>query len=128
MGNVQKTTRQKRVEALERARQAPKGRRKPRAEKMAAHAASFAEMRREFPRLALPIIARVEAGSLAAAVQLKCLDCSSWARQEVRDCTVTDCPLYPVRPYQTLTSGNPNDPGKQGPAPLVYGPEHGGEG
>jgi hypothetical protein len=46
------------------------------------------------------LVDRAEAGSLRAAVTLKCLDCSNWQTDEVRHCTVTDCPLYPVRPYQ----------------------------
>ena len=46
------------------------------------------------------LVGRVERGSLKAAVKLKCLDCSNWQPQEVRLCTMTDCPLHGVRPYQ----------------------------
>lgn len=43
--------------------------------------------------------------SLRAAINAKCRDCiydpqaglGNW-RQQVTGCTVTDCPLYPVRP------------------------------
>jgi len=39
-------------------------------------------------------------GSLRAAVNSKCLDCSCWQRKEVQDCLVLACPLWTVRPYQ----------------------------
>ena len=31
---------------------------------------------------------------------LKCLDCSGLQRKEVTLCTVTSCPLHPLRPFQ----------------------------
>ena len=31
------------------------------------------------------------------AIRLKCYDCSSYQSNEVRDCIVTTCPLYPFR-------------------------------
>lgn len=31
------------------------------------------------------------------AIRLKCYDCSCYQSNEVRDCIVTDCPLYPFR-------------------------------
>lgn len=96
------------------AREASGGKRTSRRDRVAAHAASLEGMRRTFPKMALPLIDKIEGGSLTAAVQLKCLECSSWVRQEVRDCVVRDCPLYSVRPYQRLKAGNPNDPGKVG--------------
>lgn len=46
------------------------------------------------------LVAKMEKGSLKAAVKLKCLDCSDWQMKEVRNCKVTGCPLFPVRPYQ----------------------------
>ena len=57
-------------------------------------------LRAETPARFRHLVDRAEAGSLRAAVNLKCLDCSNWQTEEVRHCTVTDCPLYPVRPYQ----------------------------
>lgn len=39
-------------------------------------------------------------GSLKAAIKLKCLDCSCNQREEVRDCRVSNCALFPFRPYQ----------------------------
>jgi hypothetical protein len=46
------------------------------------------------------LVDKVEDGSLQAAIDLKCLDCSDYQVAEVRHCTVTGCPLYSVRPYQ----------------------------
>ena len=31
------------------------------------------------------------------AIRLKCYDCSSYQSNEVKDCPVTTCPLYPFR-------------------------------
>lgn len=31
------------------------------------------------------------------AIRLKCMDCTCQQANEVRDCTITDCPLYPSR-------------------------------
>jgi hypothetical protein len=31
------------------------------------------------------------------AIRKKCLDCSCGSRSEVRECTLTHCPLYPYR-------------------------------
>lgn len=33
----------------------------------------------------------------AAAIRLKCLDCSGWNIVEVKQCVIKDCPLYPFR-------------------------------
>lgn len=82
--------------------------------KMAAFPATFEAQRKQFPKMALPIIAKAEAGSLPAAVKLKCLDCAGWVKQEVRDCTISSCPLFPHRPYQEISARNPNDPGESG--------------
>lgn len=32
-------------------------------------------------------------------LKLKCLECSSGSKHEVKVCPVTSCPLHPVRPY-----------------------------
>lgn len=37
--------------------------------------------------------------SLRAAVKAKCLDCMCWQATEVKNCTVSACPLWEVRPY-----------------------------
>ncbi len=38
--------------------------------------------------------------SKVAAIKVKCLDCCGWQKEEVRNCQVPACPLYPYRPYQ----------------------------
>lgn len=43
---------------------------------------------------------KAAAGSLKAAVALKCIDCSGGVLKEVRGCVCTDCPLWGFRPYQ----------------------------
>jgi hypothetical protein len=57
-------------------------------------------LRRVVPVRHHRLVDRVEAGSVRAAIDLKCLDCSDYQIAEVRHCTVTACPLYGVRPYQ----------------------------
>lgn len=37
--------------------------------------------------------------SRTAGVKAKCLDCTNWQKKEIELCTVSDCPLYPYRPY-----------------------------
>ena len=82
-----------------------------RRQKMAAFAGTFAEQRRRFPPMALPIIDQAEKGSLPAAVKLTCLDCAGWDRRGVRDCVIHWCPLYPHRPYQALRGRKAQGPG-----------------
>ena len=96
-------------DAMAKARAARKGR-PTRKQKMAAYAETFTEQRKRFPKMALPIIDQCEQGKTAAIVKLMCLDCVNWVRQEVRDCAIPWCPLYPIRPYQKLQGRNPNDP------------------
>ena len=44
------------------------------------------------------------------AIRLKCLDCSGGSAQEVKNCALSECPLFPYRfasnPY-TKKKGNP---------------------
>jgi hypothetical protein len=81
-----------------------------RREKMKQFADTFAQMRKRFPRTALPIIDQAEKkGGHPVAIKLMCLDCVNHVRQEIRDCAVTWCPLFPHRPYQNLKDRNPND-------------------
>lgn len=35
-----------------------------------------------------------------AAIKAKCLDCSEFDRDEIRNCTVVLCPLHAFRPFQ----------------------------
>jgi hypothetical protein len=48
----------------------------------------------------MPIFERMKAGSMKAAVTLKCLDCSSFQTLEIKHCPCENCPLHPFRPYQ----------------------------
>jgi hypothetical protein len=38
------------------------------------------------------------------AMRAKCLDCVGFARNEVRECRVTACPLWRIRPFQKSTA------------------------
>ena len=44
------------------------------------------------------------------AIRLKCFDCSGGSAQEIKNCALTECPLFPYRfasnPY-TRKKGNP---------------------
>jgi hypothetical protein len=68
--------------------------------KLAPQRLSLPLLRRVVPVRHHRLVDRVEAGSLRAAIDLKCLDCSDYQIAEVRHCTVTACPLHGVRPYQ----------------------------
>jgi len=46
------------------------------------------------------LVKRIEKGSKTAAIKLKCLDCANYQPKEVKYCTVSSCPLWPIRPYQ----------------------------
>lgn len=41
--------------------------------------------------------ASAEVRTFSTAIKLKCLDCSNYEWNEVRDCYVKKCPLYPFR-------------------------------
>jgi len=41
-----------------------------------------------------------EGNSRCAGIRAECLDCMGYKIEEVRQCTVLGCPLYPYRPYQ----------------------------
>jgi len=38
--------------------------------------------------------------SKASAIKAKCLECTNLQYAEVRDCTISGCPLWPYRPYR----------------------------
>ena len=50
--------------------------------------------------------------SMRAAINGKCYECSGFQKMEVRDCHITDCCLWKLRPWQTYMKNykNPNDP------------------
>lgn len=83
---------------------AARGKRAPRAEKMRGFT-TFSLLRQELgsklrTRKYLPVVDAAEDGSIKAAIKLKCLECSNYQTEEVRLCPVTDCALFPHRPYQ----------------------------
>lgn len=41
-----------------------------------------------------------EGKSLRNAINAKCLDCTACQRNQIKDCEITTCPLWSVRPYQ----------------------------
>jgi hypothetical protein len=43
--------------------------------------------------------------SLRKSVDAKCFDCSNYQIEEVKYCTVTNCPLWHVRPFQDKKRG-----------------------
>lgn len=47
------------------------------------------------------LVDRIEKGSLRAAINLKCLECTNFQTQEIKDCQCKDtCPLWSLRSYQ----------------------------
>lgn len=55
--------------------------------------------------------AKTKPTSLRLAINAKCWDCigagsDPHPRREIGNCVMTDCPLYPVRPYQHLFTGD----------------------
>jgi hypothetical protein len=117
--------------ALKAAKEARK-RAPSRREKMARYAQTFAPQRAEYQRhphkrIGLPLVDQVEKGSMAAAVKLMCLDCSSWVKPEIRDCVIVECPLFPFWPYQTILQKNLNDPPQAKPAPDTPTPTQTGD-
>ena len=77
--------------------------RKSRAEKMASNPMAekhFARLREITPPTYQGLLAKVESGSLTAAIKLNCLLCVGGERAEVRKCTGFSCPMYLHRPYQ----------------------------
>tara|TARA_R110000764_G_scaffold180853_1_gene266915 strand:- start:201 stop:494 length:294 start_codon:yes stop_codon:yes gene_type:complete len=38
--------------------------------------------------------------TLKPAVRMKCLDCSHFDKEEIKNCNVKNCPLWQVRPYR----------------------------
>lgn len=48
----------------------------------------------------------MEGNSRQAAIYSKCLECMNWQREEVRNCNIYHCPLWPYRPYQKAVRSN----------------------
>ncbi len=60
----------------------------------------LAEAAGAVPAWALAHAAKARKGKMLSLVALKCGDCSNWQKLEIASCTVTNCPLYPLRPYR----------------------------
>lgn len=83
--------------------------RKPRAEKFKEDpeiVEHIAYLRTITPSSYLPIVDRIEKGSMKASIAWKCLECSGWRVSEVKQCAVKDCSHKPFRPYR----GKPGEP------------------
>jgi hypothetical protein len=52
------------------------------------------------PAWALAHAEKARTGKVQSLVALKCGDCSGWQKTEIAGCTVTSCPLHPIRPYR----------------------------
>ncbi len=62
---------------------------------------SFDTMKKDFPLKYNIAINSAEKGSIMSFVLLKCVDCSGFNIDEVTNCTVVGCPLWPIRPFQS---------------------------
>ncbi len=83
----------------------------PRKEKMKKYDKNYNKMILELPMFCrqryAPVVERARAGSLKAAIKLKCLDCSNYQPVEIKLCTIPSCPLYAHRPFkQTNETGS----------------------
>lgn len=47
------------------------------------------------------LLTRIENGSLTARIKANCLACAGFDRSEIKNCGVTSCPLWDVRPFRT---------------------------
>ena len=63
------------------------------------------QLRAATPARQQGLVDKIEAGSLRAAINLKCWDCTCFQLAEIRYCTVTACALHSVRPYQPAGRG-----------------------
>jgi hypothetical protein len=46
------------------------------------------------------LVAKMQNGSLKAAIKLNCLNCANYQREEVKHCECYECPLFSIRPYK----------------------------
>lgn len=85
------------------------GKRASRADKFAkieGLAEGFEELRQKVPERFLPVVDRLENGSMKAGLILHCLDCTGYCVSEIKRCSagVQMCQLWPFRPYQKTVS------------------------
>lgn len=76
-----------------------------RGEKLKIHGASFDAQKKVVPSRFINLVVLAEQGSLKAMISLKCLECTTYQIREIKECTLVQCPLYPVRPYQGELGG-----------------------
>lgn len=48
----------------------------------------------------LPLVDKMEQGSLRAAIKMMCLQCTNFQKEEIKHCECVGCALYHIRPYQ----------------------------
>lgn len=46
------------------------------------------------------VVKKQAEGNAKAAIKLKCLDCTCYQQEEIRNCPMLECSLYMLRPYQ----------------------------
>lgn len=62
----------------------------------------FKNVPKSYQRLYLEVHCSGEK-SFTNSIKLKCLDCCCWQREEITHCTVRQCGLWAIRPYQEKT-------------------------
>lgn len=50
----------------------------------------------------LKVFKKAYSGNRPAAVKALCLECCWLDRAAIRECTATECPLWEIRPFQTI--------------------------
>jgi hypothetical protein len=60
----------------------------------------LADVAGDVPAWAQSHAAKARTGRHLSLIALKCGDCSGWQKPEIAACTVSNCPLHPLRPYR----------------------------
>lgn len=60
----------------------------------------LADVAGDMPAWALAHTEKARTGRALSLIALKCGDCSAWQKAEIAGCSVTSCPLHPLRPYR----------------------------
>lgn len=61
------------------------------------------------------VVAKVAAGSMKAAIKLKCLDCTCFQPTEIRECAIKECSLWAFRPYKNKVQTEVTESGTDNP-------------
>jgi len=64
---------------------------------------TFNYLKDNVPERYLARVKRASKGSIRAIIDLKCLDCTCYQNNEVKNCECVGCPLFPVRPFQSTS-------------------------